>query len=482
MMLLRPEYKQSHYEYVGLPTGLGYISESLAKNNIVQEVVDMLLGYDYACLKERIIVFKPDLIGINMMSFRFKDHYALLEKIKKDFPGVHIVAGGPHISSFREKALSESSAIDYGVVMEGEEALIELCRSDMEINSIKGILYRKEGTIIYTGDRPFRLDLDNVDFPRYQYFEINKYPKFISLVTSRGCPHSCIFCPVQLTIGKKLRVRSAGSVLNEVDYWYKKGLRVFNIVDDNFAFNKKRVLEICAGIKEKGFKDLVLSCRNGIRADTVDREVLLAMREAGFNYLAFGVESASEKMLKIIKKGESLKDIEQAVKDACELGFMVTLFFIVGLPYETEQDVKESLRFAVKYPVFDVRFYNPMPFPGTELYQWVKSNGYFNKNTEDFLNASSHWVNRPIFFTPELSNSKRIKLFKRLNQRLKKHTLSTKLRFSQDIKKLFNDLGIPPFFSTILARLYYEPIFQTLVIESGFAHKLKNFLGKKKQK
>ncbi len=484
VLLIRPDYKQSHYEYAGLPAGLGYISEALIKGGVEHKILDMSLDHSNKDLLACISSFKPDLIGISMMSFRYKDHYALADSIKNNFKGIGIVAGGPHISTFRERALEECVSIDYGIALEGEDAILELCAGIKRPEEIKGLLYREGGKVLYSGDRPFRSDLDNIGFPKYEYFEKDKYPRFMPLLTSRGCPHSCIFCPVKVTIGRKLRARSPVSVVDEIEYWYKKdGMRIFNIVDDNFSFSKQRVLDICAEIKKRKLSGLILSCRNGIRADTIDRPTLVAMKEAGFNYLAFGVESGSEKMLKVIKKGEKLADVERAISDACDLGYMVTLFFIVGLPHETEEDAYESLRLAVKYPVFDIRFYNPIPFPGTELYEWIKENRCFLEKEESYLNNSSHWVNSPVFETPEMPVGLRKKLYGEFNKKAKKHTLRTKLKFSAEMENIFSGIGLPAFISKVLSRLYYTGIFQKTMIESGIASRLKDlFLSRKARK
>jgi radical SAM superfamily enzyme YgiQ (UPF0313 family) len=476
IMFVVPAYAGSHYEYVGLPAGLGYLSETLLDNGFTDQcVVDMRLGYNYAYLRRKIDEFSPDLIGVSMMSFRYKDHYELMARIKADNPGVTVVGGGPHISTFREKAMEECPAMDYGMTLEGEETFVEFASGEKEIKDIKGLLHRDGARVAYTGDRGFILELDKVKFPRYEYFELGKYPKFIPLVTSRGCPHSCIFCPVQLTIGRRLRVRAPEHILEEIGYWYSKGYRVFNVVDDNFTFHKRRILDICRGIVERGYKG-VFSCRNGVRADTIDKEMLTAMKEAGFNYLAFGVESGSDRMLNVIKKGEKLEAIENAVRESTSMGFMVTLFFIMGLPTETEEDVLKSLGLAMKYPVFDVRFYNPIPFPGTELYDWVEKNRLFEVPAGEYLNSFSHWENKPLFRTEELPAAKRKELYEMINKKIKEHTLKTKLLFADDMRLMFESMGIPGFLSAPLARMYYTPFFQKYVIESGLASRLKGFI------
>jgi radical SAM superfamily enzyme YgiQ (UPF0313 family) len=476
VLLVKPDYKESHYEYVGLPTGLGYISQALANNGIECRVADMRLEGSISKLRDIVASFKPDLIGTSMMSFRYKDHYALADALKSEAGNCAIVAGGPHVSTFRERVLNECASIDYGVTLEGEDTVVELCKGGKPDEQIKGLIYRKDNKVLYSGDRDFCADLDGAGFPKYSVFNTDRYAQFISLVTSRGCPHNCIFCPVHLTIGRRLRFRTSASVTDEIEYWYNRGFRVFNIVDDNFTFNKKRVLDICEAIEKRGLTGLTFSCRNGIRADTVDKEVLEAMKRVGFNYIAFGIESGSERMLKVLKKGETLLDMENAVKAACDLGYMVTLFFIVGLPYETEEDVAKSLEFATKFPVFDVRFYNPIPFPGTELYEWVAKNSSFCMSEADYLNNASHWVNEPIFETPELPIAARKRLYKSLNKKVRKRTLRIKLKFSKETEKLFLRLGLPVFVSKLLARLYYTGLFQSLLVESGLGAKMNKML------
>ncbi len=129
-----------------------------------------------------------------------------------------------------------------------------------------------------------------------------------------------------------MRVRCAENVLDEIEYWYERGYRKFNFVDDNFTFYSDRVHEICDGIERRGLNNLKFTCTNGIRADRVDRQLLTRMKEVGFYYIAFGVEGGNEKILKSLKKGETMEPIKRAIKDVCDLGYEVMLFFLVGSP------------------------------------------------------------------------------------------------------------------------------------------------------
>src|SRR3990167_7425596 len=223
------------------------------------------------------------------MSYRFLRHYELITLIKSNCPNIPIVVGGPHVSTFREDVLRKCESIDYGITLEGDETIVELCYNIKSPSLVKGLIYRENSDICYTGDRPLITDLDKLDFPKYIRFDLKKY-EFITIVTSRGCPFRCIYCPVIYTIGNKWRCRAAISVVNEIEYWSKRGFRRFEFGDDNFTLRRERVLEICNEIENRNLSGIKIGLGNGIRADRVDKPLLSRMKEVGFSYVAFGVE------------------------------------------------------------------------------------------------------------------------------------------------------------------------------------------------
>ncbi|MDI6736202.1 MAG: radical SAM protein [bacterium] len=457
VLLINPSYPHSHYPMAFRPlAGLGYISQALEDNGIEYNFIDLGLGYNTKDLNQKIYLFKPDLIGISMMTFKYANTYLLMKKIKDSYHDIKIVTGGAHISTLREKVLLECPSIDYGVVLEGEESIVELCQGK-EIKEIKGLIYRNEedGQILYNGDRPFNKELDKISFPRYNKFELSKYTeKEIPIVSSRGCPYNCIYCPVSLAIGKKLRVRSPEGVVTELEYWYNKGYRRFDFVDDNFTFYKERIYEICNGIEKRGFKNLGLHCGNGLRADKVDMDLLKKMKSVGFNYLAFGVEAGNNKVLKALRKSENIDVIEKAIKEACDLGIDVSLFFLVGSPEETLVDFEESISLAKRYPVKDVRFYNIIPYPNTELYDWIDKNNYFLKTPESYLNDASSWKNDPIFRTPQMSKEdkkKALKYGEQIRRKIRRKSIERKLNRYGLLGKLGAYLYISNFYQNNLS-------------------------------
>jgi radical SAM superfamily enzyme YgiQ (UPF0313 family) len=217
-------------------------------------------------------------------------------------------------------------------------------------------------------------------------------------------------------ITKKFRYRSANNVVDEIEYWYRRGYRVFNYDDDNFTLLNDRVYEICDEIENRGLSDAEFRCSNGIRADRVDYKLLKRMREVGFNYIAFGVDGGNNRMLKINKKGETIEQIEQGISNACTLGFDVKIFVITAMPYETMDDVEDSIKLVKKYPIKRVILNNPIPYPGTELFDTVKQNGWFIKQPEEYLNFVTENEDVPLFVTPELSYDDRMTILKRIRR------------------------------------------------------------------
>lgn len=455
---------------------LGIIAEILEQNEVAYDVLDLNLGYSFTDLVQKVKHFNPDLLGFSMMTPQYKKNYDLLTKIKLSYPNLKIAVGGVHVSSFKENVLKQCSTIDFGAVLEGEKTIIELC-DGKQLEDIKGLLYKKNGKIYVNDDREYIINLDDIPFPRYRKFELNKYlTNVIGLITSRGCPYRCIYCCVKCTTGRKFRVRSIESVFAEISYFYSKGYRNFYFLDDNFTLIPDRVYQLCDLIEKEKYAELNLALPNGIRADKVDRKLLERMRSVGFYKLSFGVEAGNNKILKILKKGEKIETIENAIKLACDIGYEVTLYFLFGSPYETENDVNDSISLALKYPIHHVEFYNIVPFPNTELYEWLEKNEYFLARPEDYLNEYDYYSGNFYFETPELSKEKRLKMFHRLKK--VRHKI-----FQQSIeRKYMKSFGLA---ARPIARLVTSNLFLNLFYKNKLfrilTDKLRNNMAKAKR-
>lgn len=161
---------------------------------------------------------------------------------------------------------------------------------------------------------------------------------------------------------------------------------------------------------------LTLNMPNGVRADRVDLEMLQKMKRSGFRKIAFGVEGGNDHVLTLLRKGERMETIERSIRQACEVGLDVILFFLIGTPGESMEDIEDSFKLAQKYPVAGINFYNLIPFPRTELFEMVQREGWLLKKPEEYLSSASQFANEPCFFTPELSIEDRQKAFRRAKQ------------------------------------------------------------------
>ncbi|MBN2103313.1 radical SAM protein [bacterium] len=436
------------------PQNLGYLAESLLQNNIDYDILDMRLGYRIKDLLKKIKTYEPDLIGFSLVSLEYKKSYHLISATKHAFPHIKTIAGGPHLTVLQEHVLEECPDIDFGVVYEGEKTLSELCQNRLPVSEIKGLIRRIQGKIQYNGHRIFEKNLDDIPYPTYQKFELHKYIREMPFNSSRGCPFRCVFCPNKM-ITKKFRWRSPKHVVDEIEYWYKKGIRTFNYDDDNFSFFKDRIFAICDEIETREIRDAEFRCSNGLRADKIDKPLLARMKQVGFNYIAFGVDGGNDHMLRMNKKGETIDQIDSAIRTACELGFDVKIFCILAMPYETLPDIEDSFRMVQKYPVKRVILNNPIPYPGTELFETVKNNGWFIKQPEEYLNHVTENENVPVFVTPEISLKERKKILKR-SRKIEKRVTRKAVRQMYKKYPLINSIMALLFATDFVENLFFN--------------------------
>lgn len=423
VLLINPNYREV-YKYVSKeatmispPMGLAYLASYLRENKIDVKILDACaLNLDNNQIVEEIKNYNPNFVGITAATNTINLAYKIANSIS-DF-NCEVVVGGAHTSILPERTLEECENIDIVVVGEGEDTLLEIV-SGKNLKEIKSIGYRDRGKIKINPRREPREDLDNLPIPAYdllpmdKYWSpgIRKYP-FATIVTSRGCPFNCVFCVNHLVSSKKFRYRSSENVLKEIDFLVKEyGIREINILDDNFTLLPGRVKEICRGLIERKY-DLILKTGNGIRADKVDEEMISLMKQAGFYLLAFGIESGNERILKIVDKGESLEQIENAIKLCKKYKILTEGFFIFGNLGEDESTMQDTINFAKKLDLDIAQFQVFIPFPGSRYYDEIKTNGeIFSKNWEDY-NA----FDKPIFryknLTPELMSKMQNKAYK----------------------------------------------------------------------
>jgi len=205
-------------------------------------------------------------------------------------------------------------------------------------------------------------------------------------------------------------MRSPENVISEIKYWYKKGYKDFCINDDEFTGNMKRAEEICDILLAEKI-NASFELRTGIRVDMINENLLLKMKQAGFKFYAFGIESGDQEVLDKAKKHITIAQVKKAIKLINKYNLKASGFFMIGLPGETYTKFLKSIRLANELNLDEVRFYNTIPFPGTELYDWVKKYGRFLYPPEEYLNSIERWESKPVFETDDFNANERQKAY-----------------------------------------------------------------------
>ena len=328
-----------------------------------------------------------DLIGISCYTFHRHAVAALGARIKEIFPEAHLTIGGPHVWAFALKWLHHYRAFDSVVIGEGEVTALELARALRDgrpTEGIPGSAYRERGQPVIGPPREFVADLDSLCKP-WEYFDYG------FVVTSRGCPGKCTFCCSPELWGRKIRFRSAGNVLDEIEELVTgRGHRFLNVKDDTFTARKSRVLEICRGIAERG---LVFRWCCDTRVDCADAEVLAAMRRAGCVRVNLGIESGSPDVLRNIGKPIDSDRAMRVTAEARDLGMDVRYYLIVGNRGETPKTIYQTLDFVRSARPTHFLLHPLAVYPGTEDFRVAQNAGqisaddYFDpsKLTSDFI-------------------------------------------------------------------------------------------------
>lgn len=454
VLLINPPWtldqKDQDFFRVTQPEGLGYISAVLKQADHQVRLIDAAAsgwhnksvlpdGRIYFGLARNEIAhivgkFKPELIGISIISSLLKDNgYSLAKFIKEKYPSIKIVVGGPHPSVTIKESL-ENPYIDFVVYGEGEitslELVDQLSRRKPQFKNIKGLAYKSRGKIIINPIREFIKDLDSLPFPdREQYpmhdyfkasqkllssFALSTYNKrWATVISSRGCPYNCIFCSIHLTMGKIWRGRSAENVIAEIELLVNRyKVRKIAFLDDNMTFDIARMNLICDLILEKKLK-FEWSTPNGIRADSLDKDLLTKMKKAGCVRIAVAPESGSQRVVyHLIGKALNLKKVTEVVKICKQIGLKVDCFFVMGLPGETKRDLSQTIRYARQLKKHGASGFNlaiATPFIGTRLHKVFTERGFLKSNFDEFtMFRSQYYIETDLLKEKDLIRYKNI--------------------------------------------------------------------------
>lgn len=371
-----------------IPLGLACIASGLIKNNHDVKVLDLnILDNPDVYLQKEIREFKPHFVGITSTTPLIRKAYRIAKAVKEINKDIFIIAGGAHPSALPKDVLMESD-IDCVVKGEGDFALKSIVE-DPTTNNSGNIFFKRNGCVSQSpAEGHFIEDLDNLPFPAYELFDIKQYhqPRISSrkaplayLETSRGCYGRCIFCNKNIH-GYKMRMKSPLRVVDEMERALKMGFNEIQIIDDIFTADMNRAYKICQEILKRKLK-FPWYPRGGIRVDRVNLELLKIMKRAGCYRIPFGIESGSQRILDVIKKGITLQQAQNAVSLAKRAGLETECYFMLGLPTEQEDDIKKTIDFAIRLNPDYAKFAVTIPLPGTSLFESMSASHQI-KNTE----------------------------------------------------------------------------------------------------
>lgn len=363
------------------PLGLGYIAAHLRDEGHSVEIVDATFtGEDAAVAKARAL--KPRVIGVYSMFTMREASLRFARALRNDCD--LLVAGGPLPTVEPETYLND---FDAAAVGEGEQTMLEIARGD-RLGDVDGLVYRERdgkqmrpgeegGEVVRNPPRRVLKDLDAIPLPARDLFDNENYiryykrrgdPATTSAITSRGCPFACDFCSHPI-FGESFRERSPRNMADEVEQILGLGYgRVF-FQDDCFTLTRGRVARFCDEVERR---DLKFGWECLSRVDSMDEATAARMRAAGCDHVFFGLESGSDRVLKIMNKSATPEMGRRAVEAARAGGLKTGAFFIFGYPGDDTDSMLETLHFADSLPLDYLSFTYPYPIPGTPLYERVK--------------------------------------------------------------------------------------------------------------
>ncbi|OGF49458.1 MAG: hypothetical protein A2231_12260 [Candidatus Firestonebacteria bacterium RIFOXYA2_FULL_40_8] len=409
--------------FVFQPLGLLYVAAALEKEHDVS-VIDATLedwrnlrkagdkyymGLNFNRLKERILELNPDIVGISIpFSVNFESAAGVAAAVKAADKNILVIAGGVH-PTVKPKETLECKNIDIIVLGEGEITLPELLKEVKKGKSgnygkVKGIGYKTAGKTVLTPERKSFEELDELPCPARHLVDMEEYfnalserkgardmytysYRAVSIMTSRGCPFGCNFCSIHLTMGRRFRARTPENIIAEIkEVITKYKVKHINFEDDNITFDRKRAKELFDLMIENKF-DITWSAPNGIRADTLDEELVIKMKASGCKRVFVAPESGVQRVVdKIIGKKMDLKKIEEAVILLKKHDIIVDGSFVIGFPGETKNDIKNTVKFALKLKKLGMSaagFHIATPYYGTKLYEEAEKNGFLREDLQN---------------------------------------------------------------------------------------------------
>jgi anaerobic magnesium-protoporphyrin IX monomethyl ester cyclase len=370
------------------------ILDAYAKNMSLDEVTETLIHNNY------------NIIGFSVTTPTCDFVKNIGARLKKHNPDIFLVAGGPHVTLFPDELIND---VDCTIFGEGEITFYEVLNYLLgysDNHQIAGTFMHINNDVLKNPPRKFHDNLDELPFPDRNKISENNYShifsyginprKFTTLITSRGCSYDCHFCANRALWGKHVRRRSIDNVLKEIKLLLEQDYQLIFFDDDDLMEDKNYLSTLCHAIIKENIKFKWI-CHAKVAKNKP--ELLSLMSDAGCIEVQIGVESFNQKALDAVNKKIKAAHIHECIRDFQRHKINVWATIILGLPTESKDSFKETVKQLIKADPFYATFIMLFPFPGTKIYQSYKDNGFILKN--DYSNYS--WHQAPVFFTDQLS-------------------------------------------------------------------------------
>lgn len=397
------------------PTDLMYLAAVSEKQGLDAKIADYSQGGDY---EADLVKFKPDYLVVNIATPTLEHDLEAIKKAKEICPNIITIAKGAAFLTLAERIIKEHDELDFGILGEAENTLKEILQEKSK-TEILGLYYKENDEVKFTGCRPFIEDLDSLPFPARHLVDNNIYRRpdnnkvQATIKVSRGCPFHCFFCLATPVSGAKVRRRSPENIVAEIRECVEKyNIKNFLFWSDIFNIDKDWTMKLCQAIIDSGLK---ITWSANTRADTADLEMAEMMYKSGCRLVSIGVESGSQYMLEKMGKKITLNDVRRTVKVFKKAKIRIYNYFVIGLPWETEETVEETIKFAIELNSDFISFYTATPLPGSRFYDYALEHNLFDKQTS-FENAyfypavNTHHLSRERVFELHKSAIKRFYL------------------------------------------------------------------------
>lgn len=388
------------------PLSIAYIASYLNKYGHECAVIDGVaqpLSFRKICE----IAQHYDVIGITVVSTYAVRAIQLIQALKKAGISRPLVVGGPHVTALPKSLVTRGA--DYAVVGEGEITMCELVEAleagSRDLTKVQGLVFIKDGEFVHTGRRRPIDPLDQVPFPARHLLPMHLYRSSVarstrqpshSMLASRGCPGVCTFCSKK-TFGTKIRYFSVERIVEEFFLLRDKyGAKDVAVWDDNFVADSEVAIAVCEELRRKNFNT---SWSLEARIDHMSPTILRALKNAGCTYIAYGIESGSQRVLDHINKKTTKEKIVDVVRMTRETGISTRGYFMLGLTSETREEMEETIRFAIDLDIEVASFTLFVPLPGTVEYHRSLKSGTFadSEYFHHMVVPEFNFLNQPIY-------------------------------------------------------------------------------------